>query len=78
MPDKTYKLIDLVGVSTNSIDDAISGAVKQAAKSLKGLDWFEVGEIRGLVQGGKVKEFQVKLKLGFRILSAAEMKSAGS
>lgn len=78
MADKTYKLIDLVGVSTNSIDDAIRGAVKQAAKSLKGMDWFEVGEIRGLVQGGEVSEFQVKLKLGFRILNAAEMRRAGS
>ena len=68
MPDKTYKLIELVGVSEHSVDDAIRNAVTRAARSLKGLDWFEVTEIRGLVQQGRVAQFQVGLKIGFRIL----------
>ncbi len=76
MPDNTYKLIELVGVSTNSIEDAIRTAMQRAAQTLKGLDWFEVTEVRGLVQGGQVSQFQVKLKVGFRILSEQELSGA--
>jgi flavin-binding protein dodecin len=74
MPGKTYKLIELVGVSENSVDDAVRNAVTRASKSLKGLDWFQVTEVRGLVKEGKVSQFQVSLKVGFRILDEAEMK----
>jgi hypothetical protein len=74
MPDKTYKLIELVGVSESSVDDAIRNAVKRASRSLKGLDWFQVTELRGLVKEGTVSQFQVSLKVGFRILDEAEMK----
>jgi len=76
MPDKTYKLIELVGVSESSIDTAIRNALERASQSLKGVDWFEVTEVRGLVQGGKVSQFQVKLKVGFRIMSDQEMRGA--
>ena len=76
MPDKTYKLIELVGVSGNSIDEAIRNAITRASESLKGIDWFEVDEVRGLVQAGRVSQFQVKLKVGFRILSEQELKGA--
>ncbi len=48
----------------------------RASQSLKGLDWFEVTEVRGLVHEGKVSQFQVKLKVGFRIMSEDEMKGA--
>lgn len=68
MQDKTYKLIELVGVSTTSIEDAIQNAIGRANQTLKNLDWFEVVEARGLIQEGKVSEFQVKLKIGFRLL----------
>jgi flavin-binding protein dodecin len=74
MPGKTYKLIELVGVSENSVDDAVRNAVTRASKSLKGLDWFQVTEVRGLVKEGKVSQFQVSLKVGFRILDEVEMK----
>ena len=47
MPDKTYKIIELVGVSEESIQQAIRNAVARAAESLKGLDWFEMTEVRG-------------------------------
>ena len=76
MPDKTYKLVELVGVSENSIQEAIRNAVTRASQSLKGIDWFEMTEVRGLVQDGKVSQFQVKVKVGFRILSDDELRSA--
>ena len=76
MPDKTYKLIELVGVSPDSVQQAVRNAITRASESLKGIDWFEVTEIRGLVQSGQVSEFQVKLKVGFRILSEQELKGA--
>jgi len=68
MQDKTYKLIELVGVSATSMEDAIQNAVSRANQTLKNLDWFEVVEARGLIQEGKVNQFQVKLKVGFRLM----------
>jgi len=76
MPDKTYKLIELVGVSPDSVQQAVRNAITRASESLKGIDWFEVTEIRGTVSSGQVSEFQVKLKVGFRILSEQELKGA--
>ncbi len=67
MSDKTYKLIELVGVSENSMEEAIQNAVARANQTLKNLDWFEVVEARGVIQDGKVKQFQVKIKVGFRL-----------
>ncbi len=76
MPDKTYKIVELVGVSGDSIQQAIRNAVTRASESLKGLDWFEMTEVRGLVKNGKVDQFQVKVKVGFRIMSEGEMRGA--
>ena len=76
MPDKTFKLIELVGSSDQSIQQAVRNAVKRASVSLKGISWFEVTQIRGQVAGGDVSQFQVTLKVGFRIMDEAEM--AGS
>ena len=67
MSDKTYKLIELVGVSENSIEEAIRNAVARANQTLKNLDWFEVIEARGMIQDGTVNQFQVKIKVGFRL-----------
>ena len=58
------------------MQQAIRNAIARAAQSLKGLDWFEVTEVRGLVKDGLVNQFQVKLKVGFRILDEAEMRGA--
>jgi flavin-binding protein dodecin len=69
MQEKTYKLIELVGVSATSIEDAVQNAIARANQTLKNLDWFEVSETRGLIQDGKISQFQVKLKVGFRLLS---------
>lgn len=74
MPDKTYKLIELVGVSEESTDQAIRNAITRASETLRGLDWFQVVETRGTIQGGDVAQFQVTLKVGFRIMSPDEMR----
>lgn len=63
----TYKLIELVGSSKTSIEDAINNALSECAKSVRNMDWFEVVETRGHIEGGKVGHFQVTLKIGFRI-----------
>ncbi len=76
MLEKTYKVIELVGVSENTMEEAIRNALDRASQTLKGLDWFEVTDVRGLIQGGKVSQFQVKLKVGFRILNEQEMRGA--
>lgn len=76
MPGKTYKMIELVGVSDSSVEDAIKNAVTRASGTLKGLDWFEVTQTRGLIQKGKVIQFQVGLKVGFRLLSDQELRGA--
>jgi len=67
MQEKTYKLIELVGVSATSIEDAVQNAIGRANQTLKNLDWFEIVETRGLIQEGKISQFQVKLKVGFRL-----------
>jgi flavin-binding protein dodecin len=74
MPERTYKLIELVGVSETSTEDAIRNAITRASQTLKGMDWFEVTEVRGLLHEGKVSQFQVTLKVGFRIMSEDELK----
>jgi len=67
MSDHVYKLVDIVGSSSTSSDDAIRNAVATAAKTLRRIDWFEVVETRGHVADGKVAHFQVTLKIGFRL-----------
>jgi hypothetical protein len=74
MPGRTYKLIELVGVSENTMEEAIRNALSRASQTLKGMDWFEVTEVRGLLHEGQVSHFQVKLKVGFRIMSDDELK----
>jgi len=63
----TYKKVEVVGSSKNSIDEAIQNAIAECGKSIKNMDWFEVVETRGHIQHGKVGHFQVTLKIGFRI-----------
>lgn len=66
--DRTYKLIELVGCSEKSFADAADKAVREAAKTVRGMGWFEVTELRGRIEDGKVAEYQTKLKVGFRLL----------
>lgn len=62
-----YKKIDLVGSSTDSIEDAVNNAIEKAAKTVKNLNWFEIAQVRGHIEDGKVAHYQVELKVGFRL-----------
>jgi flavin-binding protein dodecin len=73
MDARTYKLIELVGVSPNSYADATKNAIARAGETLKGLDWFEVTQLRGLIHDGTIAEYQVTVKVGFRILETDEL-----
>jgi flavin-binding protein dodecin len=64
---KTFKQIELVGISSDSYEDAIQNAVSKASESLRGIAWFEVLEQRGQVTDGKVTEYQVVLKVAFKL-----------
>jgi flavin-binding protein dodecin len=67
MSDNVYKVIEIVGSSSKSSDEAIERAITKASESLHNLDWFEVVETRGHIVDGKVAHYQVKLKIGFRL-----------
>ncbi len=69
----TYKVIELVGSSSDGVQEAIDGAVSRASQTIKNLDWFEVKEIRGSIQDGGVTWYQVKLAIGFRVLSPQDL-----
>ena len=67
MDDHVYRVIQIVGSSERSIDDAIHMAIARASKTLRELRWFEVVETRGHIDNGKVQHFQVTLKVGFTL-----------
>ena len=66
--EKVFKIIELAGTSKESYEDAIKTAVEQAARTVKGMSWFQVVEMRGGIKDGKIDEYQVILKVGFRVL----------
>jgi dodecin len=63
----TYKITEIVGTSTKSFADAVQEGVKRASKNLRNLGWFEVVDSRGLIKDGQVAEFQVTVKIGFKL-----------
>jgi len=65
--DKVYKLVEIVGTSSESFAKAVSAGVERAAETLRNCDWFEVTELRGRVADGKVAQYQAKIKVGFRL-----------
>ncbi|ACB76902.1 dodecin [Opitutus terrae] len=67
MNDPVYKIVELTGTSTTSIEDAVNGAIQRASKTLKHLRWFEVTETRGEIDNGQVKHWQVTVKIGFHV-----------
>ncbi|GAA4460637.1 dodecin [Novipirellula rosea] len=67
MSNHIYKKIELTGTSTSSIEDAVNNAISRAAKTVKGLRWFEVIETRGDIADGKVSHWQVTIKVGFTL-----------
>lgn len=66
MSNHVYNVSEIVGSSPSSIEDAVQSAISEAATSLRNLDWFEVTEIRGHLEEGRIAHWQVGLKLGFR------------
>jgi len=67
LSEHTYKIVEIVGSSPTSIEDAINNAVDDAGKSIRNIRWFEVIETRGHVENNKVAHYQVTLKIGFTI-----------
>ena len=67
MPHTTYQLVEIVGTSPTSSDDAIRSGIEQASTSLSRVDWFQVVETRGQVVNGQVGQFQVIMKVGMRL-----------
>ena len=67
MAAHTYKVVEIVGSSETSVEDAIRGAVAKAGETIRHIGWFEVMETRGHVVDGEVQHFQVTLKLGFTL-----------
>jgi flavin-binding protein dodecin len=67
MTDHIYKVIELVGSSETSTDDAIKSAIARASKTLKYLRWFEVVQTRGQIDNDHVAHYQVTLKVGFSL-----------
>jgi len=63
----TYKLLELVGTSPTSFAEAVKAAIEEAAQTVRHMDWFEVVSQRGRIAEGKVQEFQVTLKVGFKV-----------
>lgn len=64
---RIYKKLEVVGTSPVSFAEAVKGAVAEAAKTVRQMDWFEVVEERGRIENGAVAEFQVTIKIGFRL-----------
>ena len=67
MKDPVYKLIELTGTSTTSIEDAVAKAIQRAHKTVKNLRWFQMIEARGDINKGKVDHWQVTIKVGFAV-----------
>ena len=67
MGDHVYKITELTGSSTTSMEDAVNAAVNRAAATLRNLRWFEIVETRGHIEGGKVAHWQVTIKIGFTL-----------
>lgn len=67
MTNRTYRVTEIVGTSTESVADAIRNGVQRASRTLRHLDWFETTEIRGHIVDDHVEHFQVTMKVGFRL-----------
>ena len=67
MSDHIYKKVELVGSSSDSIEEAVRNAISRASETLRNLRWFEVVETRGHIQDGKIDHWQVTVKVGFTL-----------
>lgn len=67
MSDHTYRVTEIVGSSPDSVDAAIRNGISRASQTLRGLDWFEITQVRGHLVDGEIGHIQVGLKVGFRL-----------
>ena len=67
MAEHVYKSVELTGSSMASSDDAIRNAIERASKTIRDIRWFQVTDVRGHVENGKVAHWQVTLKVGFAV-----------
>lgn len=67
MADHIYKCVEVVGSAGGGITEAIDNAIRKASESLRNIGWFEVENIRGMVEDDRVGHYQVTLKIGFRL-----------
>ena len=75
MQDHTYKVIELVGSSSEGVQQAIDNAIARAGQTIRNLDWFVVKEIRGNIQGSSPAWYQVTVDIGFRVLSPEDLRA---
>ena len=73
--ERATKRLELVGSSRQGIQQAIENAIEQAGQTIRNLDWFEVKAIRGSIQDGGIRWYQVKLGVGFRALDPTDLTS---
>jgi dodecin len=67
MSDNVYKIVELTGSSTTSMEHAIQNAVQRAGRTLRHLRWFEVIDTRGHIENGAIAHWQVTIKVGFTL-----------
>lgn len=67
MKDKVYKIIELTGTSTKSIEEGVNNALKRAGKTIQNLSWFQIVETRGSIEKNQVNHWQVTIKVGFAV-----------
>ena len=72
MTNHTYRVTEIVGTSPDGIDSAVRNALGRAGETLRNLDWFEVTQVRGQIEGSEVAHWQVGLKVGFRLEGPAD------
>ncbi|MCX4579314.1 dodecin [Streptomyces sp. NBC_01571] len=71
MTDHTYRVTEIVGTSTEGVDQAVRNGIARASQTLRNLDWFEITQVRGQIVDGEVEHYQVGLKVGFRLEDGA-------
>ncbi|WP_018548522.1 dodecin [Streptomyces sp. LaPpAH-108] len=67
MSNHTYRVTEIVGTSHESVDQAIRNGIARADQTLRNLDWFEVTQVRGRLDNGRIEDYQVCMKVGFRL-----------
>ena len=67
MTDHVYRVTEIVGSSPEGIDQAVRNGIERASQTLRNLDWFEVTQVRGRIENGRIEHYQVGLKVGFRL-----------